>query len=110
MKLLFDQNISPKLLAALSDIFPDSTHVQNVELEKASDIDIWNFARKYDYIIISKDSDFSERSLVFGYPPFVVWIRRGNCSTKDIINLLKENFESIKTFAENKESGVLNIY
>jgi predicted nuclease of predicted toxin-antitoxin system len=110
MKLLFDQNISPKLVDTLADLFPDSIHVKETELDKALDIDIWNFAKNNDYIIISKDADFAERSLLFGYPPFVLWIRRGNCSTGDIIRILKQNFDLIKSFVEAKQSGLLNIY
>ena len=110
MKLLFDQNISPKLVDTLADLFPDSIHVKEIELDKALDIDIWNFAKNNDYIIISKDADFAERSLLFGYPPFVLWIRRGNCSTGDIIRILKQNFDLIKSFVEAKQSGLLNIY
>jgi predicted nuclease of predicted toxin-antitoxin system len=110
MKLLFDQNISPKLVNSLADIFPGSIHVINVKLDKAFDSELWNFAKDNDYIIVSKDADFAERSLLFGYPPLVLWIRRGNCSTTDIINILKENFDLIKSFIDTKHSGLLNIY
>ncbi len=110
MKLLFDQNISPRLVDSLADIFPGSIHVINVKLDKAFDSELWNFAKDNDYIIVSKDADFAERSLLFGHPPFVLWIRRGNCSTNHIIEVLQENFDLIKTFFETKQSGLLNIY
>ena len=37
MKLLFDENISPRLVAGLSDVFPGSVHVRDVGLARATD-------------------------------------------------------------------------
>lgn len=110
MKLLFDQNISPKLVESLKDWFPNSVHVQNIGLDKATDSEIWDHAKDNDFILISKDADFAERSLLFGYPPFVIWIRKGNCLTKDIVNILTENHRLIKEFIQIKKSGLLNLY
>lgn len=110
MKLLFDQNISPKLVDCLKDLFPHSVHVQDVGLDEVTDIEIWNHARINDFIIISKDADFAERSLLFGYPPFVIWIRKGNCLTKDVVNILTENHQLIKEFIQIKKAGLLNLY
>lgn len=110
MKLLFDQNISPRLVENLADLFPGSVHVQSIKLDKAQDIDIWNYAKDNDFIIITKDADFAERSLLFGYPPYVLWIRKGNCSTNEITIILTKNFELIKSFIETEKSGLLNLY
>jgi predicted nuclease of predicted toxin-antitoxin system len=110
MKLLFDQNISPKLVESLKDWFPNSVHVQNIGLDKATDSEIWEYAKGNDFILISKDADFAERSLLYGYPPFVIWIRKGNCLTKDIVNILTENHQLIKEFIQIKKSGLLNLY
>ncbi len=110
MKLLFDQNISPKLVSSLKDLFPNSAHVQNLGLDKATDNEIWNYAKSNDFIIISKDADFVEHSLLLGYPPFVIWIRRGNCTTDDIIKILINNYLVIEEFMEKKKIGFLNLY
>jgi len=32
MKLLFDENLSPDLVRRLTDLFPDSVHVRDVDL------------------------------------------------------------------------------
>ena len=58
MKFLFDQNLSHKLVQALSDLFPGSVHVRDVGLQKASDSAIWTYAKENAYIIASKDDDF----------------------------------------------------
>ena len=89
MKLLFDQNLSPRLVALLVDIFPESVHVRDAGLRTADDETVWNYALQQQLVIISKDSDFRQRSFLFGSPPKVVWIRRGNCSTQDIESIIR---------------------
>jgi predicted nuclease of predicted toxin-antitoxin system len=107
--LLFDQNLSPRLVTRLADVFPNSVHVEALGLGTASDKVVWQFAREHDYIIVSKDVDFSELGLLYGFPPKVIWIRRGNCSTQDIENLLRTNFESIQVFSDDENTGILTL-
>jgi predicted nuclease of predicted toxin-antitoxin system len=66
MKLLFDQNLSPRLVTRLADLFPDSDHVYPLGLDQALDIEVWNYARDNDFILVSKDADFGEMSLLHG--------------------------------------------
>ena len=80
MRLLLDQNLSPRLVRALADIFPGSTHVRDVALSRGTDDTVWNYAAQHGYVIVSKDAEFHQRSFLLGHPPKVVWIRRGNCS------------------------------
>jgi len=53
MKLLFDQNLSPRLVAALADVFPASAHAQMLGLDRASDDELWNAARENDFTIVT---------------------------------------------------------
>ena len=92
MKLLFDQNLSEQLVMLLDDLFPESTHVKTVGLETGTDAEIWDYAHQNDYFIVSKDIDFRNRSLLHGYPPKVIWIRIGNCSTSVIEYTLRKHF------------------
>ena len=71
------------------------------------DKDVWEFARQHDYMIVSKDADFSEMGVVYGFPPKIIWIRRGNCSTQAIETLLRESFERICEFADEMAIGIL---
>lgn len=91
MKLLFDENLSHKLVRQLADLFPDSVHVREVGLKAADDPLVWDYAKNNDLMIVSKDSDMHQRSFVFGYPPKIAWIRLGNCSTSDVEKLLRKN-------------------
>lgn len=89
MKLLFDENLSPRLVAELSTEFPGSAHVHDVGLGSATDAVVWDYARANGFVIVSKDSDFADLSVLYGAPPKVVWIRRGNCTTAAIAALLR---------------------
>ena len=75
MKLLFDENLSPQLAKSLRDLFPGSLHVADCALGGADDAEIWRFAEENGFIIASKDSDFYDRSALYGSPPGVIWLR-----------------------------------
>ena len=71
MKLLFDQNLSFRLPQALADIYQGALHVRHLALTEADDKEIWLYAAANDCVIVSKDSDFYQRSLLHGHPPKV---------------------------------------
>ena len=98
MKLLFDQNLSPRLTLLLADIYAESVHVREVGLSDADDLAIWQYANAHGYAIVSKDSDFQQRSLLHGAPPKFIWLRVGNCTTKRIESLLRTYSAAIHTF------------
>ena len=101
MKLLLDENLSPRLPALLADIFPESEHVHDCNLGSASDVAIWEYAKTHGFTIVSKDSDFFERSVLYGVPPKIIWVRVGNCSTTEIAELLRFGLEAVTAFIEN---------
>lgn len=108
--LLFDQNISPRLIERLADLFPGSAHVSALGMDKAMDSEIWQYAHDHDYMIVTKDADFSELGIVRGFPPKIIWIRRGNCSTQEIESILRENYGAIKTLSNDEETGILTLF
>lgn len=111
MKLLFfDAMLSPRLVNFLADIYPGATHVELVGLDRASDREVWEFARENDFIVVTKDEDFSEMALVLGSPPQVVWIRRGNCSTREIETLLRQSYGAISSLSEDSTTGILELF
>lgn len=109
MKLLFDQNLSDRLVVLLSDIFPNSSHVKKAGLARADDSEIWDYAKQNGYSIVSKDSDFHQLSFVFGSPPKVIWINIGNCSTKEIENKIRSYKKEITSFINNPQSSFLEL-
>lgn len=109
MKLLLDQNLSPRLIEQLAEIYPGSVHVQSVSLDRASDEAVWDYARQNNYLIVTKDSDFHERSLLLGPPPKVVWIRHGNCSTQQVAQILRDHVADIQTLTSDDQATFLII-
>jgi len=107
MKLLLDQNLSFKLCSTLSDTFPNIEHIKNFKLERTDDNTLWEFAKNNSYIITTKDSDFNEKSVAKGFPPKVIWIKKGNCSTKEIEKLLRNKYVEIKNFSEDDKNSIL---
>ena len=105
MKLLFDQNLSPRLVALLDDVFAGSLHVRQAGLDRADDDTIWRFARDNGFAIVTKDSDFQERSQMAASAPRIVWIRRGNCSTQDIETMLRKHALQIAALERETDHG-----
>ena len=101
MKLLFDQNLSYRIVERLLPLYSGSVHVRLVGLESADDERIWNFAQANGYVIVSKDSDFHQRSLLQGFPPKLIWVRCGNCSTEQIEKVLSDNHTAIQDFCHH---------
>jgi predicted nuclease of predicted toxin-antitoxin system len=89
VRLLFDENLSHRLVETLSDVFPDSEHVRNVGLASADDIDVARYAVANDLVIVTKDVDFEEIGLG-GMPPVrVIRIAIGNSTTSEIERVLR---------------------
>jgi predicted nuclease of predicted toxin-antitoxin system len=109
MKLLFDNNLSQKLVNQLNDLYPDSNHVALLDLDKASDKAVWQYAKDEAYCLISKDSDFNELLASNGFPPKIIWIRLGNCTSNQIVSLLKSHHQSIEEFFADHEAGILEL-
>jgi predicted nuclease of predicted toxin-antitoxin system len=80
-------------------------HVRDVGLEPADDESIWQYAAEHALVIVTKDADFRQRSFLFGTPPKVIWIRRGNSSTDDILGLLRVHQPAILAFNEDHEAA-----
>jgi len=110
MKLLFDENLSPKLVAKLADLFPDSNHVEHVGFGSADDRSVWEYAQNNDFIIVTKDSDYNDLSVIHGFPPYVVWIRRGNCTTENIAEIIRQNAQGILDFTKSGKYGIMILY
>jgi predicted nuclease of predicted toxin-antitoxin system len=110
VKLLFDQNLSPRLIRHLADLYPDSTHVHLIGLDAAPDPLIWQYARDNNFIIVTRDADFSDLNMILGFPPKVIWMRRGNCTTGEIETILRSNYEAVESMAEDARVGLLTLF
>ena len=109
MKLLFDQNLSHKLVSRLADLYPESVHVRDVALEESPDYAVWEYALGNGFVIVSKDSDFHQRSLLHGHPPKVVWLRLGNTTTAAVEQLLRTRSQEITDFVTDEDASFLAL-
>jgi len=109
MKLLLDQNLSRRIPGLIGDLFPGSDHVAIRGLDRVTDEEIWNFAGKEGFTIISKDSDFHQMSLVRGFPPKVVFLKIGNCPTDLIVSLIRNHERDFKQFDADGSASLLIV-
>ena len=112
MKLLFDANISFRIVKHLLTLYPDAKQVRELGLEKSSDKQIWNFAKENHYSIVTFDADFYDLVTLYGHPPKIIWLRHGNTSTQNLVKSFEQHFEVIKSFLTDinyKEIGCLEI-
>jgi predicted nuclease of predicted toxin-antitoxin system len=87
--LLFDEDLSHRLVEILSEEYPGCIYVRDVGLRGTEDFQIWHYCKENRPMIVSKDTDFRERSFLEGSPPKVIWLDVGNAGTTDIADLSK---------------------
>jgi predicted nuclease of predicted toxin-antitoxin system len=110
IKLLIDENISYRLVKKIEDIFPDSQQVKRLGLLGREDYIVWNYAKKHDFVILTQDEDYSEKSQLLGYPPKVILLKTGNISTNKVEDLLRQKLQIIEFFiSPNYEYGCIEI-
>jgi predicted nuclease of predicted toxin-antitoxin system len=88
VKLLLDENISRRIVAALQSDFPGSSHVVTQGLSAASDSQVWQHAKANGFIVVSKDDDFTALSSLHGHPPRLIKLSLGNCTNDHVLDAL----------------------
>lgn len=106
MSLLFDANLSPRLVARLSDDFPGSSHVEIVGLN-ASDDTVWQYALERGLAVVTKDNDFIDRAALTGPPGKVVVLTVGNCRTPIVEDVMRGNAMKIREFIANPTESIM---
>jgi len=107
MKLLLDENLSDRIIDKIIDLYSNSQHVKILGLINTDDELIWEFAKFNDFVIVSKDADFHQRSLLYGHPPKFIYLRIGNSPTAKIIEILRDNFLIIVEFFDSETESLL---
>jgi predicted nuclease of predicted toxin-antitoxin system len=109
MKLLLDENLSRRIVPFLQAGFPDSTQIALLSMESASDSHIWQYAKDNGFVIVTRDSDFQERSLVAGHPPQVIWLKIPNHSKTAVLNILLEHRSEIEEALMQRNLACIEI-
>lgn len=95
MKLLLDENLSRRLVPFLLHDYPDSSQVVLLGMESAKDKEVWHKTKEDGYVIVTRDADFQELSLVWGQPPKVIRLKTLNQSRAATLKVLLDNREVI---------------
>jgi predicted nuclease of predicted toxin-antitoxin system len=109
VRLLLDENLSERLIAALAPRFLDVLHVRRLGLGGASDARLWQLAAEQQCLLVTRDEDFVQLSVLRGPPPKVLWLNVGNAGTPVISELLLRNAEAIEEFVEHPEAAFLAL-
>ncbi len=107
MKLLLDENLSERIIPQITDLYPKSAHVKALALIQSEDVLIWEYAKANDFVIASKDSDFHQRSLLYGHPPKFIYLCVGNCPTSKVVQILRDNYATISQFEKAEQESIL---
>jgi len=96
MKLLLDENVSRRIVPFIQDIYPNSTQVVLAGLEHTDDKIIRQYAIDNDFIIVTKDADFYDMTVLYGQPPKIIWLKMGNQSKAATIKTLQDYQQAIE--------------
>ena len=110
MKLLLDQNLSHRLVPALIETYPDSSHVSSLNMGEASDLEIWRYAKQEGFSIVTLDADFHEYSLLYEGPPLIIWLKCGNQPRATILEKLLNSRGSIEQVASDTDTWCVEVY
>lgn len=108
-KLLFDQNLSYKIIKHIDHLFPHSSHVRLLSLDTADDQALWEYAKEHDYTIVTQDEDFDDISALHGYPPKIIRINTGNTTTQTVIDLLVNKAGIVEDFLKSDTTAYLEL-
>ncbi len=110
MRLLFDQNISYRVVKQLKPVLPDIVGVREVGLLNADDYEIWEYARQKNYTVVTFDRDIPMIGSVRGFPPKIIWLRIGNTNNLKLISLMINRLAEFESFLNQQQNGCLLVY
>lgn len=109
MKLLLDENLSRRLVPFLQHDYPWSNQVLLLGMESATDKEVWQKAKDDDYVIVTRDADFQELSLVWGQPPKVIRLKTLNQTRVATLKLLIESRDVITESLQDRDLAAIEI-
>ncbi len=110
MKLLLDENLSRHIVPSIQGAFPGSTQAVIAGLERASDREVWGYAKDGGYAIVTKDEDFVALQSMLGYPPKVVYLSMGNCTNQQVVDALARARTQIEAALADDDVGLVEVY
>lgn len=109
MKLLLDENLSRRLVPFLQHDYPGSSQVVLLGMESVSDAEVWQAAKDQGFVIVTRDADFEELSLVWGQPPKVIWLKTRNQSRTTTLKILLDHRLMIEEALLNRGQACVEV-
>jgi predicted nuclease of predicted toxin-antitoxin system len=110
VKLLLDESVSRRIVPALQEGLPGSTQVALIGLQRADDHRMWEYAGEHGYVIVTKDDDFVRLQSLLGYPPKVILLNLGNCTSQQVLATLVSLQRDIQAVFMQEEVGLVEVY
>lgn len=104
LKYLVDENLPYHFSIWKGESF---VHVADLKLG-LKDNDLWDFAKKNNLVIITKDADFSNKIMLSNPPPSVIHVRLGNLKIKELFLFMSKNWQDITTISNSYK--LVNIF
>lgn len=102
--LLLDENIPSRILFT-----PQLPVLHATSLGSSlSDTFLWEYARANEYVILTKDTDFSNRILLSDPPPWIVHLRIGNMRKRDFHLFLARVWPDVERLLPARK--LINVY
>lgn len=99
------------MIKKLTPFFKEVVHASELKIiQPADDISIWNYAKRNEFTIISKDDDFEKIVLLRKAPPKLIYLKTYNLDTKKLVDLILENKDKIIEFIDSNENEIFEIY
>jgi predicted nuclease of predicted toxin-antitoxin system len=95
VKFLVDNQLPPALARFISeDLAAEALHVTDLGLRDRSDAEIWDYASRNNFVLISKDEDFVT---MWTKTPtaMLLWVRIGNCRRAFLLKIFKDQWQRI---------------
>lgn len=90
MKLLFDENLSHRLVELLADTYPESQHVRQIGMQSASDRVVLGYAELMEMVLVTKDTDFDDLGILRSDTARILRLDLGNCTTDEVEHVLRD--------------------
>ena len=109
MKLLLDENLSRRMVPFLQADYPGSSQVALEKLEQASDREIWAYAKRHGFVLLTKDKDYRDLSELLGVPPQVILLKTGNSEKAWLLSVLTSRRTQIQELLSDPTVGCVEL-
>jgi predicted nuclease of predicted toxin-antitoxin system len=95
MRFVVDNQLPPRLSKFLEEAGHDSVHVAMVGMDTADDRALWDWARREDRVVVSKDEDLLFLANRPGDTGRLIWVRLRNCRREALVEAFSRSLPAV---------------